>query len=79
MHQINAVQQSTFGAQKISYQKYYLLNNFFNLNINKDKLKVEENEELNDEDVKAKEQSAYRLAAIHVQLGLFDELVSLTK
>jgi hypothetical protein len=36
------------------------------LNINKDKLKVEENEELNDEDVKAKEQSAYRLAAIHV-------------
>jgi len=40
---------------------------------------VEANENLNDEDVKAKEQAAYRLAAIHVQLGLFDELVNLTK
>lgn len=36
-------------------------------------------EEINDENVRAKEQAAYRLAAIFAQLSLFDELVDLTK
>ena len=36
-------------------------------------------DEITDENVKAKEQAVYRLATIFVQLSLFDELVDLTK
>lgn len=41
--------------------------------------KFKDADEVNDESVKAKEQSAYRLANIFLQLSLFDELVDLTK
>ena len=41
--------------------------------------KFKNDDEINDASVRAKEQSAYRLANIFLQLSLFDELVDLTK
>ena len=41
--------------------------------------KFQNEDEINEETVKAKEQASYRLAAIFAQLSLFDELIDLTK
>ena len=41
--------------------------------------KFQNEDDITDDAVKAKEQAAYRLAAIFVQLSLFDELIDLTK
>ena len=41
--------------------------------------KFQNEDEITDETIKAKEQACYRLAGIFVQLSLFDELVDLTK
>lgn len=41
--------------------------------------KFKDEDDINDENVKAKEQAAYKLAGIFVQLSLFDELIDLTK
>ena len=41
--------------------------------------KFKNEDEINDDTVKAKEQAAYRLASIFHQLSLFDEIIDLTK
>lgn len=41
--------------------------------------KFKDEDEIDDENVKAKEHAAYRLAAIFYQLSLFDEIIDLTK
>ena len=41
--------------------------------------KFKNDDEITEENIKAKEQAVYKLAAIFVQLSLFDELVDLTK